>query len=107
MMATLNLTRIATAGAISGALTLAALGFGSGVANADDDATTPSQPGGLSGNWQQYLPLLGSIGSFVDLEKLGVPPEYANYANLGTGQLPSLLSLAGGWRSQNRCTAGC
>ncbi len=95
-MATLNFTRIVAAGAISGALGLAALGFGSGVASADDDATTPSQPGGLSGDWQSYLPLLGSIGDFVDLQKLGVPPEFSNYANLGTGQLPSILSLAGG-----------
>lgn len=95
-MAAFNLKRIAAAGAMSGVLGLAALGLGSGAANADDDVTTPSLPGGTSSDWQQYLPLLGSIGSFVDLQKLGVPPEYADYASLGTGALPAILGLAGG-----------
>jgi hypothetical protein len=95
-MTSFNWKRIVATGAMSGALSLAALGFGAGAANADDDVTTPLLPGGASGDWQQYLPLLGSVGSFVDLQKLGVPPEYANLGNLPTGQLQSILSLAGG-----------
>lgn len=94
-MPSFNLTRTAVTGALCAAFGLAALGLGSGTANADD-AVTPLQPGGTSSDWQSYLPLLGSLGDFVDLQKLGVPPEYADYANLGTGALPSILSLAGG-----------
>lgn len=100
-MTSSNFKRIAAAGAVSGALSLAALGLGSGVANADD-GTTPSLPGGTSSDWQSYLPLLGNISDFVDLGKLGVPPEVANYANLGdlgglgNGQWQNLLGLAGG-----------
>lgn len=92
-MRTFHLKRIAATGALSGALALAALGLGPGTATADDEAVTP---GGSSSDWQAYLPLLGSIGDFVDLQKLGVPPEVANYVNLGSGQLPGILSFAGG-----------
>jgi hypothetical protein len=102
-MKTSNFKRIAAAGAMSGALGLAALGLGSGVASADDDAgSTPTQPGAFSSDWQSYLPLLGNIGAFVDLEKLGVPPEVANIGNLGNlgnlgnGQWQNILGLVGG-----------
>lgn len=101
--------RIAAASAISGALSLAALGLGAGTANADDDAgTTPFQPGGISNDWQSYLPLLANLNDFVDLGKLGVPSEVGNIGNignlgglgslgnLGNGQLQDLLTLAGG-----------
>ena len=102
-MTTSNLKRIAAAGALSGALSLAALGLGSGVANADDDEEiSPTQPGGISSNWQSYLPLLGNLSDFVDLGKLGVPQDVANLGNLGSlgslgnGQWQNLLGLAGG-----------
>ena len=39
---------------------------------------------------------LRSAGIWADLQKLGVPPEYADYANLGTGQLPG-LRVVGSW----------
>jgi len=93
-MASSNLKRIAAAGAISGAATLSALGLGSGVANADDGATTPLQPGGMSSDWQSYLPLLGNISDFVDLGELGVPQDVANYGDIGNlGSLGNLGNL--------------
>jgi hypothetical protein len=101
-MTSLNLKRIVAAGALSSALGLAALGLGSGTANADDDPGAPLLPGGTASSWQSYLPLLGSIGDFVDLQKLGVPPEVANYTNLGdlgslgNGQWQNIIGLASG-----------
>ena len=91
-----NLKRIAVAGAISGTLGLGAFGLGAGTANADDglDAIAPLVPGGLSEDWQSYLPLIESVGDLGSIANLG---DIGSIGNLGGGQLQDLLALAGGF----------
>jgi hypothetical protein len=72
---TMNLKRIAAVGAISAALSSVALGLGAGGANADDnDGNAPFPPGGISGDWQSYFPLLlnGGAANSGNLENPGV-----------------------------------
>ena len=96
-----NMKRIAVTGAISGAMALAAVGFGSGMANADPDLNdiAPMIPGGgeLGGDWQSYLPLLtnvADVGSIAGLGDLGNIPGLGDIGKiLPTGDL---LGLAGG-----------
>ena len=102
-MKTTNLKRAAVAGAISGALSLAALGLGAGVANADDDnGTVPFVPGGTTGDWQSYLPFLGSLGDLGNLGNIGNGGDLGNLGNLGdlgnlgNGQWQDLLRQVGG-----------
>lgn len=102
-MKTSNFKRIAVAGAVSGALSLAAIGLGAGTASADDelDAIAPLVPGGLSEDWQSYLPLiesvgdLGSIANLGDLGSLGGLGDLGSIANLS--DLQGLMGLAGGF----------
>jgi hypothetical protein len=94
-----NLKRIAVAGAISGALGLAAVGLGAGAANADP-GVVPFVPGDIGGDLQSYLPL---IESFADMDDLGALGDIGSIANLGDigglggGQLQDLFALAGGF----------
>jgi len=95
-----NVKRIAVTSAISGALGLAAIGFGAGAASADDelDAIAPLVPGGLSENWQSYLPLIenvADIGSIAGLGELGSIPGLSEIGRLVPAQ--DLLGLAGGF----------
>lgn len=99
-MKSTNLKRIAVASAVSGALSLAAIGFGAGTASADDglDAIAPLVPGGLSDDLVAYLPLLESvadIGSIAGLGELGNVPALEDVGKLGNMQ--DLLALAGGF----------
>jgi hypothetical protein len=97
-MKTTNLKRIAAAGAISGALSLAALGLGAGVANADDDGwNTPFRPGGAGGDWHSYIPLVENLGDVVNLVPIGNSGNSGNIGSLGNGQWGSLLGLLGGY----------
>jgi hypothetical protein len=94
-----NLKKIAVTGAISGALGLAAMGFGTGTANADElDSIAPLVPGGLSEDWQSYLPLLDDVADIGSIAGLG---ELSNIPVLGDiGSLVpagDLLGLAGGF----------
>jgi hypothetical protein len=94
-----NLKKIAVTGAISGALGLAAIGFGAGTANADElDSIAPLVPGGLSDDWQSYLPLLDDVadmGSLAGLGDLGSIPVLGEIGSLVPAQ--DLLGLAGGF----------
>ena len=112
-MKTTNLKRIAVAGAISGALGLAAVGLGSGTASADE-GDIPFVPGGLD-DVGSVLPLIGGLGDIGDLgglgdlgsianlgdlggiANLGDLGGIANLGNLGGGGLEGLLGLAGGF----------
>lgn len=108
-MKTSTLKRIAAAGAISGAMSLAALGLGSGVADADDGAVPFVPPGPTSGDWQAYIPILinaiqsGQIpGVPADLggQIPGVPADLGGQipgvpVDLGGGQIPDLGQLGG------------
>ncbi|MCV7040786.1 hypothetical protein BST36_04690 [Mycolicibacterium moriokaense] len=105
-MKTSNFKRIAVAGAVSGALGLAAIGLGAGTASADDelDAIAPLVPGGLSGDWQSYLPLIesvGDLGSIANLGDLGSVGQLGGLGDLGSianlGDLQGLMRLAGGF----------
>jgi len=94
-----NLKRIVVAGAISGAMGLAAVGFGSGTANADPglDDIAPIIPGGLSEDWQSYLPLLDNVadvGSIAGLGDLGSIPVLGDIGNIVPAE--DLLGLAAG-----------
>ena len=94
-----NLKKIAVTGAISGALGLAAIGLGAGTASADDglDAIAPLIPGGMSDNWQSYLPLVenvADIGGIAGLGDLGNVPALGEIGNLVPAQ--DLLGLAAG-----------
>jgi hypothetical protein len=102
-MKTTILKRITAAGAISGAVSLAALGFGAGVANADnDEGNTPFRPGGVGRDWQSYMPLVENLGDLVNLVPIGhtgntgSPGSLGNLGNLGNGQWENLLGLFGG-----------
>ena len=96
-MKTTNLKRIAAAGAISGALSLAALGLGAGAANADDDeGTSPFGAGGTNGNWQSYFPLVENLGDIANVGNLGNIGNLGHIGNLGNGQWQNLLGLSGG-----------
>jgi hypothetical protein len=94
-----NLKRLAVTGAISGALGIAAVGLGAGTANADElDSIAPLVPGGLSDDWQSYLPLLddvADIGSIAGLGELGDIPVLGEIGSLVPAQ--DLLGLAGGF----------
>jgi hypothetical protein len=90
-----NLKRIAVTGAVSGALSLAALGLGAGTANADElDAIAPFVPGELSDGLQAYLPLLESVGDVGSIANLG---DLGSIGDLGGVQLQDLMALAGGF----------
>jgi len=105
-MTTVNVKRIAAAGAISGALSFAALGLGAGAANADDGSNIPFVPGGSVGDLQSYFPLIERLGDVADLAKIGnsgTPASTDNSASLGNlsslgnvGSLGSLGNLGGG-----------
>ena len=99
-MTTINVKRIAAAGALSGALSLAALGLGAGAANADDGSNIPFAPGGSVGDLQSYFPMIERLGDFADLAKIGnsgTPASTDNSASLGNlGSLGSLGNLGGG-----------
>ncbi|WP_099039602.1 hypothetical protein [Mycobacterium neglectum] len=94
-----NLKKIAVTGAVSGALGLATIGFGAGTANADElDSIAPLVPGGLSDDWQSYLPLLddvADVGSIAGLGELGSIPVLGDIGNLIPAQ--DLLGLAAGF----------
>lgn len=95
-----NLKRIAIAGAFSGLMGLAAVGFGSGAANADPDLDdiAPMIPGGLSDDWQSYLPLVenvADVGSIAGLGELGNIPVLGDIGNIIPAQ--DLLGLAAGF----------
>ena len=114
-MKTTNLKRIAVAGAISGALGLAAVGLGSGTASADEgDIPFVGELDGVG----SVLPLiggladvgdlgglgdlgsianLGDLGSIANLGDLGGIANLGDLGNLGGGGLEGLLGLAGGF----------
>jgi hypothetical protein len=107
-----HVKRIAAAGAISGALSFAALGLGAGAANADDGGNIPFMPGGSGGDWQSYFPMierLGDVANFAKIGNLGGTGSTANTGSLGSlgslgnvgslgnlGNLGSLGNLGGG-----------
>ena len=98
-MTATNLKRIAIAAAFSGLMGLAAVGFGSGAANADPDLDdiAPMIPGGLSEDWQSYLPLVenvADVGSIAGLGELGNIPVLGDIGNIIPAQ--DLLGLAAG-----------
>lgn len=116
-MVTINLKRIAAAGAMAGALSFAAIGFGAGAANADSDGNIPFVPGGSGGDWQSYFPLIERLGDMVnvgnlgklgtnggsgDSQSLGSLGNLANLGNLGKagnlggGQWQDFLGMLGG-----------
>jgi hypothetical protein len=94
-----NLKRIAVAGAVSGALGLAAIGLGSGTANADElDVIAPLIPPGMADDVVGYLPLIqsvGEIGGDAGLGELSKVPVLGQIGDLG--QLQDLVTLAGGF----------
>ena len=111
-MKTTNLKRIAVAGAISGALGLAAVGLGAGTASADEgDIPFVGELDGV----ESVLPLiggladvgdlgglgsianLGDLGSIANLGDLGGIANLGDLGNLGGGGLEGLLGLAGGF----------
>lgn len=101
-MTTINLKRIAAAGAISGALSFAALGLGAGAANADDGANIPFLPGGSAGDWQSYFPMIERLGDVADFVKIpdpgttGYTGSTGSTGSLGGGQWQDLLGMLGG-----------
>ena len=104
-MKTINLKRIAAAGAISGALSFATLGLGAGAANADDGGNIPFVPGGSGGDWQSYFPMIERLGDVVPLGKIGNLGTtggtgdiggLGSLGNLGGGQWQNLLGMLGG-----------
>jgi hypothetical protein len=101
-MKTINVKRIAAAGAISGALSFAALGLGAGAANADDGGDT-FVPGGSGGDWQSYFPMierLGDVANLAQIGNLGGTGSTGNTGSLGSlgslGNIGSLGNLGGG-----------
>lgn len=94
-----RLRRIAAVGALSGALSFAAIGLGAGAANADDDdlAGDGGGLGGMSelaGGLGEVLPLLGS---FADMGGGGGLEDLAGLADVGNlAGLADMASLAGG-----------
>lgn len=99
-----NVKRIAVAGAISGAMGLAALGFGAGTASADesDIPFIPADPE----NWQSYLPMVQSLGDIAGLGDLGTTGDTGgldglsllsdlDLQNLDQGQIENLLAMLG------------
>ncbi|MFI5506951.1 hypothetical protein ACIA48_05745 [Mycobacterium sp. NPDC051804] len=98
-MTATNLKKIAIGGAFAGVMGLAAVGFGSGTANADPDldSIAPLIPGGMSEDWQSYLPLLDNVadvGSIAGLGDLGNVPVLGEIGNIIPAQ--DLLGLAAG-----------
>jgi hypothetical protein len=111
--------KIAATGAISGALSLAAIGLGAGAANADD-GNTLFAPGGNGGDWQSYFPMIerlgdianivplgslgknggtestGSLGKLGSLGNLGNLGSLGSLGNLGNGNWQDLVGLIGG-----------
>src|ERR1700751_4134089 len=69
-MKTIYLKRIAAAGALSGALSVAALGLGAGAANADD-GNIPFVPGGSGGDWQSYFPMIERLREGAQFAEVG------------------------------------
>jgi len=108
-MKTINVKRIAAAGAISGALSFAALGLGAGAANADDGGNIPFMPGGSSGgDLQSYFPMierLGDVANFAKIGGTGGTGKTGNNVDLGSlgnlGNLGSLGNLGGGGQWQD------
>ena len=98
-MKTTNVKRIAIAGAVSGALGLAAVGLGAGTASADPlSDIAPMIPSDVTDEVVNYLPLIESvseIGSDAGLGELANVPVLGDIGNLGN--LPDLLALAGGF----------
>jgi hypothetical protein len=97
-MKTIYLKRIAAAGALSGALSFAALGLGAGAANADD-GNIPFVPGGSGGDWQSYFPMierLADVANFAKIGGTGGTGNNVNFGNLGGGQWQDLLGMLGG-----------
>ena len=108
-MKTINVKTIAAAGAISGALSFAALGLGAGAANADDGGNIPFMPGGSSGgDLQSYFPMierLGDVANFAKIGGTGGTGKTGNNVDLGSlgnlGNLGSLGNLGGGGQWQD------
>ncbi len=93
-----NLKKIVVTGAVTGALSLAAIGLGAGTANADElDAIAPLVPGLSGGDWQSYLPLIENVADIGSIANLGDLGDLGSIGDLGGGQLESLLGLAGGF----------
>ena len=105
-MKTINVKTIAAAGAISGALSFAALGLGAGAAIADDGGNIPFMPGGSSGgDFQSYFPMierLGDVANFAKIGGTGGTGKTGNNVDLGNlGNLGSLGNLGGGGQWQD------
>ena len=108
-MKTINVKRIAAAGAMSGALSFAALGLGAGAANADDGGNIPFMPGGSSaGDLQSYFPMIERLGDVANFAKIGgtgstgKPGNNVDLGSLGNlGSLGSLSNLGGGGQWQD------
>ena len=117
-MKTINVKRIAAAGAMSGALSFAALGLGAGAANADDGGNIPFMPGGSSGgDFQSYFPMIERLGDVANFAKIGGTGStgkpgnnvdlgsLGNLGNLGSlgslGSLGNLSNLGGGGQWQD------
>ena len=108
-MKTINVKRIAAAGAVSGALSFAALGLGAGAANADDGGNIPFMPGGSSGgDLQSYFPMIERLGDVANFAKIGgtggtgKPGNNVDLGSLGNlGSLGSLGNLGGGGQWQD------
>jgi hypothetical protein len=114
-MKTINVKRIAAAGAMSGALSFAALGLGAGAANADDGGNIPFMPGGSSGgDVQSYFPMIERLGDVANFAKIGGTGStgkpgnnvdlgsLGNLGNLGSlGSLGNLSNLGGGGQWQD------
>jgi hypothetical protein len=81
-----TLKKIALAGALTGGLSMAALGLGAGVATADS-GDIPFAPGGTGGgDWQSYFPMIERLGDMVG---------GANLGNLGKGNSAGTEGLGG------------
>jgi hypothetical protein len=111
--------KIALAGALTGGLSMAALGLGAGAATADS-GDTPFVPGGNgAGDWQSYFPMIERLGDVVNMANLGnlgkgkgastegpgglgglgdlgSLANLGGLGNLGGGNLPGLIGMFGG-----------
>jgi hypothetical protein len=107
-MKTINVKRIAAAGAISGALSFAALGLGAGAANADDGGNIPFMPGGSSGgDFQSYFPMIERLGDVANLAKIGGTGGTGNTGNnIDLGSLGGLGNLGSGGNLGNLGSMG-
>jgi hypothetical protein len=88
------LKKIALAGALTGGLSMAALGLGAGSATADS-GDIPFIPGGSGGgDWQSYFPMIERLGDVVNMANLGNLGKGKGGGTEGLGGLGDLGSLA-------------